>query len=354
MKFNMFARLGFMFGLAAAAVGCRTTTADNSAEKGMQVHNSDGSHDLYLWVTSKQFGGDTNICVFFNQSFSSNEVNTRSDSFETVIYQGSGTHAWNTNYIPWSAYRRAFIATAQKLHTNLLNGNNRISYTARFADGTTGEKTITIDANKYAEFVSWFMTDLHGRAPSKVEIKSAEIFNYMYAVMDNISDRDQISSNACGKSVNKDPRDNADVGDDARMDMYKGVYGQIKTHLSGGWSTGSAWWGWSGDTMPQQGGGGGVIVDNTPSPSGCSSSDPWMCYWNVRNAEKETILATVIRGVGASTARKMVQAGAFNSKPRDWESFKAEIKRLSQQPGLSNLYNDVVAKYGSDNKNKLY
>lgn len=351
MMFKALARMGILAGLTAAAIGCKTASKDSSAEKGLQVHNSDGTHDLYLWVTSKQFGGDTNICVFFNQSFTTLQADPRNNGFESLIYKSDLTRAWNSNYIPWTAYRRAFIATAQKLHTNLLNGKNTISYTARFADGSTGEKSIAIDANKYAEFVSWFMTDLHGRAPSKVEVKSVEIFNYMYAVMDNIDDRDQISGNACGKSVNKDPRDNVDVSDDVRMDLYRNMYGQLKTHLTGGWATGKAWYGWNGDFMPANGGG---TVDTGSTPAGCPKSDPWNCYWNVKNVDKEAILASKIRGVGATTAHKMVEAGAFNSKPRTWEEFKAEIKRLSSKPGLNDLYDNVVGKFGSSNKDTFY
>lgn len=348
MLLRNWGRLAFVAGLAVVSlVGCRTSNGV-SDQKGMKVANSDGSHDLYLWVTSKEFGGDNNICLFFNQTFPTTSSAADPNWFESFVYKGSDTHAWNLNYVPWNAYRRAFIATAQKLHKTLSNGGTSLSFRVKTTSGDMGTKTIKIDANKYVEFLSWFMTDLHGRAPDKVDVKSMAIFDYMYAVMDNIDDKDQISSNQCGKSSTKDPRNNTDVSDADRMDLYNQVHGQLKSHLTGGWATGESWYKWSGDFKSPQ------TEAKNPSTNGCNpANDTWMCYWNTKKEDRPAILSTLIRGVGKSTAEKMVDAGAFKSKPKTWDDFKAEIKRLSKTPGLSDLYDNVVGKFGSSNKDKL-
>lgn len=87
--------------------------------------------------------------------------------------------------------------------------------------------------------------------------------------------------------------------------------------------------------------------------------DPWHGYFNAKKADKPAALAKAIRGVGQNTAEIIVENGYFSSKPRSWDDFKAEIKGIERDlegryPAMNGLYENVVSRYGSDNKQNLY
>jgi hypothetical protein len=78
----------------------------------------------------------------------------------------------------------------------------------------------------------------------------------------------------------------------------------------------------------------------------------WNGFFNVPKAQKPAALAATVKGIGQSTAQKMVDGGFFHSKPRSWEEFKAEIMRAENAIGTG-FSHEVLVTYGTENMRNL-
>lgn len=100
-----------------------------------------------------------------------------------------------------------------------------------------------------------------------------------------------------------------------------------------------------------------VPTHGTVIVPGIEPTNPnWSGFFNVKKSEKPAALADAIKGVGIPTAEKLIANGYFSSKPRSWTSFKAEIKRASNDSaiGYPELDNRVNGQYGRENEMALY
>lgn len=97
-------------------------------------------------------------------------------------------------------------------------------------------------------------------------------------------------------------------------------------------------------------------LDADPAVEFANASDPWDGYFNKPKDQKGAALSNAVRGIGVSTGDKIVDANinAFMPKPRSWEAFKDEVKRIEREARVSGLYDNVVTRYGSTNKENLY
>ncbi len=80
----------------------------------------------------------------------------------------------------------------------------------------------------------------------------------------------------------------------------------------------------------------------------------WDGFFNASASARPGILAGLIDGIGMPTAKKIVKANVFDRKPKSWEEFKDVIEKAQDKIGDNNLYNNVIARSGSQNKQKLY
>jgi hypothetical protein len=94
-----------------------------------------------------------------------------------------------------------------------------------------------------------------------------------------------------------------------------------------------------------------VPVYQCSSTSGNGSSSNWNGYFNVPRDQKAKALADTIKGVGKSTADRLVANNAFDHKPRSWSEFVQIIER--QDDYIDGLYNNVVVKFGAENRQAL-
>ena len=74
----------------------------------------------------------------------------------------------------------------------------------------------------------------------------------------------------------------------------------------------------------------------------------WKGFFNARREEKAERLSSAIRGVGISTAQRLVADGYFTRKPRSWEEFKSVINAADGQYHTGFSY-EVLVHYASDN-----
>lgn len=71
------------------------------------------------------------------------------------------------------------------------------------------------------------------------------------------------------------------------------------------------------------------------------------------NSERAKCLKSAVRGIGQATADDLVSSGKLQRTPRDWEQFKSHMKSLDRSVAEA-LYDNVVERYGSTNKQNLY
>lgn len=85
------------------------------------------------------------------------------------------------------------------------------------------------------------------------------------------------------------------------------------------------------------------------------SSGNWEGFFNVPKASKPEALAKAIKGIGTSRAREIVYSsrGFFQRKPRSWNDFKQEIRRIENEMDAKGIYSEVVIKYGDENRVSL-
>lgn len=87
---------------------------------------------------------------------------------------------------------------------------------------------------------------------------------------------------------------------------------------------------------------------------GAGSSPNWDAFYSAKKAEKATKLANAIKGVGKTSAEALVANGFFSSKPRSWDSFKAEIKSAGARGVISEQVTSMVLNtYRVDNMANL-
>ena len=89
-------------------------------------------------------------------------------------------------------------------------------------------------------------------------------------------------------------------------------------------------------------------------PDGSGQSDAWNAFYSSKKELKAKALSDAIKGVGDSTAQKLVARGYFNAKPRSWDAFKAEIRR-AEQAGIiaKDAAFDVIVTYRNENLENL-
>jgi len=82
----------------------------------------------------------------------------------------------------------------------------------------------------------------------------------------------------------------------------------------------------------------------------------WHNYWSLPQSQKPRALSDAIRGLGYSTAKKIVYStNYFRRKPRTWNAFKSEIRRISEDryANAHEIYTNVIRKYGKENASNL-
>ena len=89
---------------------------------------------------------------------------------------------------------------------------------------------------------------------------------------------------------------------------------------------------------------------------GGSSNKKWGCTFDSwrSQSQRASCLADAVRGIGVSTATKLLSKGEFRYAPSNWEKFKSYMKRLESRHNIRDLYYNTVQRYGSSNKSKLY
>jgi hypothetical protein len=86
--------------------------------------------------------------------------------------------------------------------------------------------------------------------------------------------------------------------------------------------------------------------------SGDGSQGDWKGFFNVPKNQKAQALASAIKGVGLSTAQKLVDDNSFSSKPRSWSAFARVINDADDRYKTGFSY-DVVVKYKKENMTDL-
>lgn len=97
-----------------------------------------------------------------------------------------------------------------------------------------------------------------------------------------------------------------------------------------------------------------VLVCTGTTTEGTGKSVLWNDYFGAPKAQKPMALAKAITGVGEPTAKKLIAAGYFSSKPRSWDDFSDVIKGARARGVIDETieYN-VLFKYRSDNLSSL-
>lgn len=86
---------------------------------------------------------------------------------------------------------------------------------------------------------------------------------------------------------------------------------------------------------------------------GDGSEGNWQGFFNVPQAQKPAALAAAIKGIGVSTAEKIVNNNLLMSKPNSWSDFNRVIRRIEKQleaRGFQNKFaTQVLEVYGYEN-----
>lgn len=83
------------------------------------------------------------------------------------------------------------------------------------------------------------------------------------------------------------------------------------------------------------------------------SKGDWKNYFNVSKSLKPRALADAIKGIGETTAERIIDLGFFSKKPRSWYAFSNEIlnaQRALNDAGYNyNFSDNVLGQYGYEN-----
>lgn len=98
----------------------------------------------------------------------------------------------------------------------------------------------------------------------------------------------------------------------------------------------------------------GTCEDYSCSDSGEGQSELWNKFYSAPKDKKPKALSEAIRGVGESTAEKLVAAQFFSKKPRSWGEFGREIDRAVNMGIIDKgIRSKVLSVYAQDNIRNL-
>lgn len=98
----------------------------------------------------------------------------------------------------------------------------------------------------------------------------------------------------------------------------------------------------------------GVCEGYHCSQSGSGHSEAWDAFYNAPRSGKVDALADAIKGVGPSSAEKLVAADYFHRKPRSWEAFSNEINSAVSNGVIGkDIAYQVLVKYKAENAANL-
>ena len=82
-----------------------------------------------------------------------------------------------------------------------------------------------------------------------------------------------------------------------------------------------------------------------------SGSNPlWNNFFHAPKEDKAKALADAIKGVGEVSAKALIKAGYFHSKPKSWDEFKSELKNAADAEVIKkSIYTAATTQYGADN-----
>jgi hypothetical protein len=94
-------------------------------------------------------------------------------------------------------------------------------------------------------------------------------------------------------------------------------------------------------------------IPTCSNEQGDGSEGNWHNFFGARQNDKAKALAAAIKGIGETTAEKIVDNNLFTNKPDSWREFSALIKKIEKQLAARN-YNykfatQVLEQYGYDN-----
>jgi hypothetical protein len=89
-------------------------------------------------------------------------------------------------------------------------------------------------------------------------------------------------------------------------------------------------------------------VCDTVGNEGKGSSPLWDRFYSARKDQKAAALADAVKGIGESTAKKLVEDGYFDSKPRSWAAFK-DVIRAADRDYKTGFSNEVLNTFGNEN-----
>ena len=85
-----------------------------------------------------------------------------------------------------------------------------------------------------------------------------------------------------------------------------------------------------------------VVFDCEDDLLSDGTSGDWKGFFNAPKEDKAARLAAAIKGVGISTAERLLEDGVFSNKPRSWRQFADRIERASEDYGTGFGYQVLV------------
>ncbi len=91
----------------------------------------------------------------------------------------------------------------------------------------------------------------------------------------------------------------------------------------------------------------------TGGSPGDGSKGDWKGFFNAKKEDKAAALAAAVKGIGLSTAKKIMKDGRyFQSKPESWEQFHKMIFDIQDDLKLP-VVSEVLGEYGKENERNL-
>ncbi len=94
------------------------------------------------------------------------------------------------------------------------------------------------------------------------------------------------------------------------------------------------------------------VWDCEGDQQGDGTKGDWKEFFNVPKAEKPSRLAAAIKGVGVSTAKRLIDDGTFSNKPRSWSEFKSRIQDADDRYNTGFSY-EVLVTFKKENMTNL-